>query len=128
MELDKNSIEGLPNGWKVYTDVFLIKADVDVDQQLQHLLPLSAEIAPSISDGTQISRGVWHTKSQIKIHFTSDKSPTRIELIQPSVSEAAITNEISDTRSVSLLPALSDGTYTLNFYADEKESFQEISL
>lgn len=122
-QLDGASIKGIPEGWRLYSDVYIIKSDIEVDQELQHLLPLSSEIVPKINEGSQIARGIWHSKSTIKIQYQSDKSPTKIELLQPSARESLISTETSNTRFVGMEPDVPDGTYTLNFYAESKQRF-----
>ena len=121
--LDRNSIAGVPEGWQLYSDVYIIKSDVEVEQELQHLLPLSSESAPQISDGIQISRGVWHSKSPITINYQAEKSPTKIELLQPRLDDDPIKTQISDNKFVSMTPNLLDGTYTVNFFAEDKLKF-----
>ena len=121
--LDKNSLAGVPEGWQLYSDVYIIKSDVEVEQQLQHLLPLSTELAPQISDGIQISRGVWHSKSPITINYQAEKSPTKIEVFQPRLGDDPIKTQLSNNKFVSMKPNLLDGTYTINFFAENKPKF-----
>lgn len=121
--LDKNSLAGIPEGWQLYSDVCIIKSDVEVEQQLQPLLPLSTELAPQISDGIQISRGVWHSKSPISINYQAEKSPTKIEVLQPRLGDEPIKTQLSNNKFVSMKPNLLDGTYTVNFFAENKPKF-----
>lgn len=121
--LGPEQLDGLPAGWLLYTDVWITRSDVEVSRDLQHIVPLSADLGITVSGGLQMSRGVWHTKVPPSIHLVAEDGPTRLELQQPRIhGEKPVQTQRASGRSCTMgLDGLGDGSFFVSGYAGNKE-------
>lgn len=121
--LAHDQIDGLPAGWLLYTDVWITRSDVEVSKDLQHIVPLSADLGITVSGGLQMSRGVWHARVPPSIHLVAEDGPTRLELQQPRIhGEKPVRTECASGRSCTMeLDGLGDGSFFVSGYAGKKE-------
>ncbi|MFG6574182.1 hypothetical protein ACGYLO_21715 [Sulfitobacter sp. 1A13353] len=122
-QVSADQLDGLPAGWLLYTDVWIMRSDVEVGKDLQHIVPLSSDVGITVSEGLQLSRGVWHAKVPPKVHLVAESGPTSFELQQPRIhGDELIRTERNSGRGCTLrLEGLRDGSFFVTGYAGKNK-------
>lgn len=122
--LTPQELDGIPDGWRLYKDVRIIRAaDWEVDTDLEPLVPMSEGAGFVISGGLQLARGVWHSKAPPAVDLVTDSGPTWLEAQRPSIGGLQLARESrSDSRICSLpMQDLGDASYTVRGHSGTKQ-------
>ncbi|MFO0734015.1 MAG: hypothetical protein U0361_24245, partial [Nitrospiraceae bacterium] len=102
-----SDLPGLPGGWLLFRDVCITASSFEASDDLQVLVPLSDELGFSITGGTQLGRGIYHSDDPPAVLFTSKSGPTRVHIMRPGANGSAIIAASEDGR-----PLFYFGRYT----------------
>lgn len=71
-------LSGIPRGWVLYTDVVVTTTDVDVSEDLAHLLPLDNEPTLRLAGGMRLGPDTWHADRPPTASLSSASGPVLI--------------------------------------------------
>ncbi len=93
-------LPGIPNGWVLYTGVVVTTTNVEISEDLAHLVPLDSGPTLQLTGGMRLGPGMWHADSPPSATFSAPSVPTFIMAsILSEMKEEAFGRARSETRT-----------------------------
>jgi hypothetical protein len=71
-------LPGIPRGWVLYTDVVVTTTNVDISEDLAHLVPLDSGPTLQLAGGMRLGPGTWHADRPPTASLSSASGPAAI--------------------------------------------------